>query len=925
MACTKTGMKMKRAIKTFVMASALLGSFWIAIPAAQSACTGGACIAAGPRLASIDSTRGVLLNALLGNLLGSSVSLTVADWNAVAAGNINLVDYLNALQADLGVSDTTTALSTSASLLQLITAMIEVAQADGNIAVVNALNVLVVPIGGLPGTLRLGDLLSIGSPTGTFAEIELDVLDLVTGMIQLYNYNNVATTPSPITISGSALGLGSLVNGVQLYAQVIEPPVFRCGTTGSQFHTAAVRVKLDVDLVDLAVDASALNLLPGVSGAAVTLAQVEVYTEVARAEGTLTSIDALAGAVTIQATPGVADVYVGTISDSVFFNRSRVLNAATDLGYGTIGSIRVLLSTVAIQVRSSARGEAPFSETLNFSGPYPQTRTASTSAAFIANLADDLVTNLELQVTPGLGLLEAVVLPTLKTIVSGALTPVLTAVLTSVVDPLLELLGIRLGEVDVSVYGVAQACPVSGNVYEDVNHNSRRDTGESGSGLTLYAKLVSTASPGGPASQTVAADPGSGAYSFAAVLAGNYTLIIDSNNTLADIAADLPAGWIGTQPSALARSVSIATAQLSAQDFGLFQGSRVDGSVFADTGRNGGTANNGVKDGQEKGVAGVSLSVTDDSRSTTYDNTSTAADGSFTLWIPVAAGNNPLRIREKNPSGHISVGGNAGNTAGSYDRDDDETRFVHATGSLYNGVSFADVPENSLSTDGQQTAPPGSVVFYPHTFVAGSSGELAFATTGNATPAINGWSQVIYRDDNCNAVLDAGETIVVPTLSVSADDSICVLVKAFVPENAPFNARYQISLGASFTYTGATPALSANTTRIDLTTVATASDAGLKLVKSVDRSTALPGDTIVYTIGYTNITGDALSNLRIFDATPAYTVFGAAGCGALPADLIACNLSVAPTVGESGPLEWTLTGTLAPGASGTVSFSVVVE
>src|SRR5260221_3963796 len=41
---------------------------------ARAACSGGPCVGAGPRLASVDSSRSVLLNALLGDLLGTSVN-----------------------------------------------------------------------------------------------------------------------------------------------------------------------------------------------------------------------------------------------------------------------------------------------------------------------------------------------------------------------------------------------------------------------------------------------------------------------------------------------------------------------------------------------------------------------------------------------------------------------------------------------------------------------------------------------------------------------------------------------------------------------------------------------------------------------------------------------------------------------------------
>src|SRR6266478_8893173 len=426
---------------------------------AHAACSGGPCVGAGPRLASIDSSRSVLLNALLGDLLGTSVNLTVADWNAIAQGDVNLASYLKALQTQVGVSNPSQALSANATLAQLVSAMAVAAQADGNAALVNALSALQPQVAGLSGTVKLGDLLAVSLPNGALSTVRLSALDLVTGLIQLYNYRNVLTTPTPVTISGSAIGLGSVVNSVQLYAQIIEPPTYVCGGAGTQFHTGAVRVKLNVDLVDLQPNASALNVPLTISGASVTIAQVQLYVEVARAEGAIASVDAVSHAVTVQATPGVADLYLGTISDSVFFNRTHVIDASTDLDYSTVGTISVNATTVSIQAKSYARGQAPFTNSLFFTGPYPQTQTAGTSAAFASNLVDSLRTNLSLRLSPSLGALDSVIIPTLKTIVSSAMTPAINSVLTGLVDPLLELLGIRLGEVDVTVFGYGEYCP----------------------------------------------------------------------------------------------------------------------------------------------------------------------------------------------------------------------------------------------------------------------------------------------------------------------------------------------------------------------------------------------------------------------------------------------------------------------------------
>lgn len=65
-------------------------------------------------LASVDSTKSPLLNLVIGNLLGGSLSITAAGWNGILQTNVNLLSYLNQLAINLGVTagDYTTLLNT---------------------------------------------------------------------------------------------------------------------------------------------------------------------------------------------------------------------------------------------------------------------------------------------------------------------------------------------------------------------------------------------------------------------------------------------------------------------------------------------------------------------------------------------------------------------------------------------------------------------------------------------------------------------------------------------------------------------------------------------------------------------------------------------------------------------------------------------
>jgi len=150
-------------------------------------------------------------------------------------------------------------------------------------------------------------------------------------------------------------------------------------------------------------------------------------------------------------------------------------------------------------------------------------------------------------------------------------------------------------------------------------------------------------------------------------------------------------------------------------------------------------------------------------------------------------------------------------------------------------------------------------------------------------------------------------------------------VKKFVPAAAPLGAQNVVTVTASFTYTNASPALATTHTRTDTTTVG---DSALRLQKAVDKAQALPGELLTYTITYTNTSSRPLTSLIITDATPVFSTFDGVSCGAPPTGLT-CTTPAAPTTapppGGTGPIIWGFTGSLLPGASSSVQFTVRVD
>jgi uncharacterized repeat protein (TIGR01451 family) len=459
---------------------------------------------------------------------------------------------------------------------------------------------------------------------------------------------------------------------------------------------------------------------------------------------------------------------------------------------------------------------------------------------------------------------------------------------------------------------------VSGQLYADVNHNMTRDFGESwSSGTTAYVKLFLNCSGTAVGVQTLNAP--TGAYVFSGVAPGSYCLVVSSSSSATSTASVPPTGWLNMSAGNGQLNVTVGAVDLQNQDFGLYKGSSLSGRVFVDSGAGGGTAADAIQNGSEPGLSGAMLTATSAGCSGACDSTLSSVQGDYVLWLPAAASGS-VTVTKTNPPNYLSSGGVAGNTGGNYTLASDSVTFTYSTGSIYSGVNFADIQPAQFVTDGVQSAMPGSVVFYPHTFTAGISGSVSFSLSSAAAPYSSAfvWNEVLYRDSNCNGVIDAGEPLLTGSVSLSAGQGLCVLVKEFVPLGAPLNALNKVTISAQFV----SGSVSSTLSRSDTTTVGQTPD--MPLVKSVDKTSALPGSLLTYVLTFTNVSTGLLSNIVVNDATPSFTVFVSAGCGVLPLSLTGCSI-IAPAVGATGNVRFTYTGTLAPNSVGAATYTVQIQ
>ena len=385
----------------------------------------------GSRLASLD---GGLANALLSALLGGRVSLTVMDYRALAGAQVSLLQFSDALAADLGVAagDYDALLRHEVEVGRVLRVLERVAGSDAG-SVVGELTRAPAAT-----TLKLGDLIGIEAEArGGLRErlnTRVSALDLLMATLQTANQNRQLALDV-----GARAGLADLDVMLAIGERPHRSPWLTVTGKGEPIvRTVQTR---------LYIKATTAQALSG-------LAQVKlpVLIEAAASEARLKRIDCGgAAAVTLEVRPGVARARIGAI------NESRLRNFKSELRVSKATLLSVL-GLVAIKAEADAEiADLDWRET-RFVQSEIDAGTVKTVKArsFLNGLIVSLLQRLEADVDViglGLGLGDL-------TRALGALLTPLGPVLDGVVQPLLGLLGVGLGEADVQAHAVR--CPGRG-------------------------------------------------------------------------------------------------------------------------------------------------------------------------------------------------------------------------------------------------------------------------------------------------------------------------------------------------------------------------------------------------------------------------------------------------------------------------------
>ncbi|WP_080426561.1 TadG family pilus assembly protein [Burkholderia ubonensis] len=460
-------------------------------------------------LASVDP---VWLNGILSALLGTSVSLTLADYQALAGANIKLLGISTALGAgtvnglvDLSVTVPTLIgnLSAYVGALQAgggngpgYVAQLQAAStALGKLAGASVGNTTVV-VANAPNALLN---ISLGNPQSG-ADAQVNLLDLLTTAAQVaaYNKGHAVSLNTGVTLPLGASGF----NVVSLQLQVLNPPSIAVGEAGllpngtwrTQASSAQIGVYLNVQTPSIPIT-GALGL-SGLIDLTLSGINLPIYLlvggpAVASLAATKCGSATTPSTTTIVATPGFAKLCISA-PPSGTLNLSNVstcppagtlqllnLQASTLLSPPVSLGVSASISNPVLQIVGTASSSAPYAGYPSAT-PYhfcnapaglatpvscgsgwvsPSTASSPNSywTTYVNNLGASLGTalsNINLNAITILGI-PIPLGPLLNAIGSLVLQPVLSA-LDAVLVPILGLLGVQVGQA--TVHQISLTC-----------------------------------------------------------------------------------------------------------------------------------------------------------------------------------------------------------------------------------------------------------------------------------------------------------------------------------------------------------------------------------------------------------------------------------------------------------------------------------
>ena len=387
----------------------------------------------GTRLASV---QGGLPNALLSALAGTSINLSVMDYNALVGTNVDILAFSQALGTQLNLTGLSYGqiLATKVTLPQALSAL---ATVTGNPQAAAALRAIALTVPGT--TIQLSNLINLG-PYATADHAAPGTVVTVDGYSVLREILGLSNGSHQVSLDlGLSLpGITSTTLTLAIGQRMASSPWLAVAQDNSYIvHTAQARLYLN----------SKLTAPLGLASL-----QLPIYIQLADAQAKLAALSCTGGVTkqtaSLDVMPSLGHVSIAAVDTSQLSNFSVVPAENT----AQIATAVQALNLLAVSGKATVSLGGTTWQRVAFSASDIANNTVKTVQTndILAGVASSLVGKLNLQVTL-LGLV--IPLSPLTAVVGAALTPI-APVLDTLVDQITGLLGVHLGQADVRIDGV---------------------------------------------------------------------------------------------------------------------------------------------------------------------------------------------------------------------------------------------------------------------------------------------------------------------------------------------------------------------------------------------------------------------------------------------------------------------------------------
>ena len=377
---------------------------------------------------SLNSQQSALLNGLLGGMLGGPLNLDALAYRGIAITTVTLHDLLEVS----GQAGTVEGLLNTNMQIGDLLDLVASAAARNGLADLQAVSNLqtIANMTVKTATLTLGDVLAVSTPdANAAASVSLNALSIITTAAMIANGTNAITLPLGINIPS--------LTSINAQVTVTEPPQLAIGPAGgsgglcTSARTAQIRARVAV-LVNIPLLAR-IDLALGV--------------EVAQGSASLRSIQSSDGTteVEIEASPGIAALTLTNIAGTQPARISTLLNIpVADIGLN-LPLQPSSAQTLEFNVAHPVKDHLPMAQTVN------------------SPLGSSLENALSRPNTLSVTVLSILNLGLINNVLSSIVSPLLSEIGRVLLDPLLNLLGIRLGGMDITLDDVQyrQAKPLA--------------------------------------------------------------------------------------------------------------------------------------------------------------------------------------------------------------------------------------------------------------------------------------------------------------------------------------------------------------------------------------------------------------------------------------------------------------------------------